>query len=110
PESLAVAERQRLADARPVNTKRFNRGAYQSQGVMRVKAVRHGERVEDAAHILQVKGCLSFIPSTSTLPSGISMVQTKSDGAIPGSYECGPNGLTVMLSIHMKAKAPLCRC
>jgi len=44
--------------------------------------------------------------STSTLSSGSGMVQNSKAGEIPGSYECGPNGLTVMLSIHIKAKVP----
>jgi hypothetical protein len=44
--------------------------------------------------------------STSTLSSGIGMVQNSRAGEIPGSYECGPNGLTVMLSIHIKANVP----
>ena len=52
--------------------------------------------------------------STSTLPSGISVVHTTSLSLTPGSYECGPNGLapgavgfgTSRLSSHMKANAP----
>ena len=46
--------------------------------------------------------------STCTFPSGISIVHISKAGEVPGSYECGPNGSAVMLSIHIKANAPLC--
>ncbi len=60
-ESLAVAERQFLAYARPVNTERLKHAAYQSQRMQRVQAARHGECVEHLAYVMKMKSRLAFL-------------------------------------------------
>src|SRR5229473_1434770 len=60
-ESRPVVERPPLRYALPLNTERLEESAYQSQGVKRVQAVRHRERVEYAANVLYVQNCLAFI-------------------------------------------------
>lgn len=60
-ERAAVAKRVLLLDAEPVNTETLDHGAHQSQRVCRIETVGHGERVKDAAQVLGVKSCLTFI-------------------------------------------------
>jgi hypothetical protein len=61
PKSLAIAERQSLAYAGPVNAERLEHPAYQSQRMQRVQAARHGERIEHLAYIMKMKSRLAFL-------------------------------------------------